>query len=102
MTIRVYLCEFVFTNFLRVSACFCVTLSKTTIKNSKKNIMATKKTMVRTAKRANKKAIIVAMTAITGATLAQETAAYEQAMRDMKQDGFTIQYTYDPFDGMLA
>jgi len=64
--------------------------------------MATKKTMVRTAKRANKKAIIVAMTAITGATLAQETAAYEQAMRDMKQDGFTIQYTYDPFDGMLA
>lgn len=65
--------------------------------------MATKKTMASTAKKcANKKAIIVAMTALTGATLAQETAAYEQAMRDMKQDGFTIQYTYNPFDGMLV
>ena len=58
--------------------------------------MATKKNM------AAKRATIIAMTALTGATLAQETAAYEQAMRDMKQDGFTIQYTYDPFDGMLA
>ena len=64
--------------------------------------MKTTKTMASTAKRANKKAIIVAMTALTGATLAQETAAYEQAMRDMKQDGFTIQYTYNPFDGLYA
>lgn len=64
--------------------------------------MATKKTMASTAKRANKKAIIVAMTALTGATIAQETAAYEQAMRDMKQDGTVINYTWDPFDGMLA
>lgn len=64
--------------------------------------MATKKNMASTAKRANKKAIIVAMTALTGATLAQETAAYEQAMRDMKQDGTVINYTWNPFDGMLA
>lgn len=64
--------------------------------------MATKKTMASTAKRANKKAIIVAMTALTGATIAQETAAYEQAMRDMKQDGTVINYTWDPFDGLLA
>lgn len=64
--------------------------------------MATKKNMARTAKRANKKAVIIAMTALTGATIAQETAAYEQAMRDMKQDGFTIQYTYNPFDGLYA
>lgn len=64
--------------------------------------MATKKTMARTAKRANKKAIIVAMTALTGATLAQETAAYEQAMRDMKQDGTVINYTWNPFDGLYA
>lgn len=64
--------------------------------------MATKKNMASTAKRANKKAIIVAMTALTGATLAQETAAYEQAMRDMKQDGTVINYTWNPFDGLYA
>ena len=64
--------------------------------------MATKKTMASTAKRANKKAVIIAMTALTGATIAQETAAYEQAMRDMKQDGTVINYTWDPFDGLYA
>ena len=64
--------------------------------------MAATKKMASTAKRANKKAIIVAMTALTGATIAQETAAYEQAMRDMKQDGTVINYTWDPFDGLYA
>lgn len=49
-----------------------------------------------------KSALIVAMTAITGATIAQETAAYKAAVRDMKTDGCVINYTYNPFDGMLA
>ena len=51
-----------------------------------------------------KKAIIVAMAAITGATIAQESKAMEAAMQDMQADGMdvTLEYTWDPFDGFCA
>lgn len=53
-----------------------------------------------------KKAIIVAMAAITGTTIAQESKAMKAAMRDMQAEGMDIQheltYTWDPFDGLLA
>lgn len=51
-----------------------------------------------------KKAIIVAMAAITGATIAQESEAMQVAMQDMQAEGMdiTLEYTWDPFDGMLA
>ena len=109
MTIRVYLCAFVFTNFLRVSAYFCVTLSKTqkSTQNHFKiqSIMATKKNMARTAK---KRATIIAMAAIAGASVSQTSAAARQALADMREElgkdthVYSLNYTWDPFDGMLA
>lgn len=54
---------------------------------------------------ANKKAIIVAMAAITGVTFAQESEAMQAAMQDMQAEGMDVtiaDYTWDPFDGMLA
>ena len=68
-------------------------------------IMATKKLVRTTTKRANKSgktALLVAMAAITGSTIAQESEAMHAAMQDMKADGHVIQYTYNPFDGILA
>ena len=55
----------------------------------------------------NKKAVILAMAAITGATIAQETAAMQAAMQDMKDDlgkknVYSVNYVYNPFDGLLA
>lgn len=52
-----------------------------------------------------KKAIIVAMAAITGATFAQEREAMQVAMQDMQADGMDVtitDYTWDPFDGFCA
>ena len=51
-----------------------------------------------------KRAIIVAMAAMTGATIAQEESAMEAAMQDMQAEGMdvTLEYTYDPFSGMYA
>ncbi len=52
-----------------------------------------------------KKAIIVAMAAITGATIAQESKAMQAAMQDMQADGMDVtiaDYTWDPFDGFCA
>lgn len=53
-----------------------------------------------------KRTIIVAMAAITGATIAQETAAMNAALADMQaeygKDSTTLEYTWDPFNGMLA
>lgn len=51
-----------------------------------------------------KKAIIVAMAAITGATIAQESKAMEVAMQDMQKEGVdvTLEYTWNSFDGLLA
>jgi len=70
--------------------------------------MATKKTMASTAKRANKKAVIVAMAAIAGASVSQTTAAARQALHDMREEMgkdthvYSVQYTWDPFDGLYA
>jgi len=66
--------------------------------------MATKKTMASTAK---KRATIIAMAAIAGASVSQTTAAARQALADMRNQGdlghvYSVQYTWDPFDGMLA
>lgn len=52
-----------------------------------------------------KKATIVAMAAITGATIQSETQAMQAAMQDMQAEGMDVtiaDYTWDPFDGMLA
>lgn len=53
-----------------------------------------------------KKAIIVAMAAMTGSSIAQESAAMEAAMQDMQaeygNDEVCMEYTWDPFDGMYA
>jgi len=73
-------------------------------KNSKFKIMATKKNMASTAK---KRATIIAMAAIAGASVSQTSAAARQALADMRKQGdlghvYSVQYTWDPFDGMLA
>lgn len=51
------------------------------------------------------KAIIVAMAAITGTTIAQESRAMEIALHDMQAEGMDVtiaDYTWDPFDGICA
>ena len=58
-------------------------------------------------KKNNKKAVIVAMAALTGASVAQETAAMQAAMQDMrdemgKKNVYSVNYVYNPFDGLLA
>ena len=56
-------------------------------------------------KNSKKKAIIVAMAMMTGATIAQEEAAAQAAMQDMKQEGintYPLEYTWNPYDGLLA
>lgn len=65
----------------------------------------TKKTMASTAK---KRATIIAMAAIAGASVSQTSAAARQALHDMREEMgkdthvYSVQYTWDPFDGMLA
>ena len=51
-----------------------------------------------------KKAIIVAMAAITGATFAQEREAMQAAMQDMAQEygKSAIIIDINPFDGLIA
>ena len=51
-----------------------------------------------------KKAIIVAMAAITGATFAQEREAMQVAMQDMAQEygQECIIVDLNPFDGLIA
>ncbi len=67
--------------------------------------MATKKKMASTAK---KRATIIAMAAIAGASVSQISAAARQALADMREEMgkdthvYSVQYTWDPFDGMLA
>lgn len=58
-------------------------------------------------KKNNKKAVIVAMAALTGSTFAQETAAMQAAMRDMQDDigkknVYSVNYVYNPFEGLYA
>lgn len=67
--------------------------------------MATKKNMASTAK---KRATIIAMAAIAGASVSQTSAAARQALADMRDEMgkdnhvYSIEYTYDPFDGFYA
>lgn len=45
------------------------------------------------------------MAMMTGATIAQEEAAAQAAMQDMQDEGINplaIEYTWNPWDGMLA
>lgn len=53
-----------------------------------------------------KQALIVAMAAVTGATIAQENKAMKAALADMQNEygkqSICVEYTWDPFDGMLA
>ena len=67
--------------------------------------MATKKTMASTAK---KRATIIAMAAIAGASVSQTSAAARKALADMREEMgkdthvYSIEYTWDPFDGLYA
>ena len=67
--------------------------------------MATKKNMASTAK---KRATIIAMAAIAGASVSQTSAAARQALADMRDElgknthVYSLNYTWDPFDGILA
>ena len=58
-------------------------------------------------KKNTKKAVIVAMAALTGASVAQETAAMQKAMQDMrdemgKDNVYSVNYVYNPFEGLYA
>ena len=67
--------------------------------------MNTKKNMASTAK---KRATIIAMAAIAGASVSQTSAAARQALADMRDElgknvhVYSLNYTWDPFDGILA
>lgn len=67
--------------------------------------MATKKNMACTAR---KRATIIAMAAIAGASVSQTSAAARQALHDMREEMgkdthvYSLNYTWDPFDGMIA
>lgn len=56
-----------------------------------------------------KKALTVSMAAIAGVSVAQEQAAMQAAMHDMQKElgndtihAYNIEYTWNPWDGMLA
>ena len=57
---------------------------------------------------AKKRATIIAMAAIAGASVSQTGTAARQALADMRQElgkdthVYSIEYTYDPFDGFYA
>ena len=64
-------------------------------------------TAKKSAKRA-RRATIIAMAAIAGASVTQTNAACRAAMHDMREEFgkdthvYSLNYTWDPFDGMLA
>lgn len=66
--------------------------------------MKTTKNMASTAKRAT----IIAMAAIAGASVSQTSAAARQALADMREEMgkeahvYSLNYTWDPFDGLYA
>jgi len=57
---------------------------------------------------AKKRATIIAMAAIAGASVSQTSAAARQALADMREEMgkdthvYSVQYTWDPFDGLYA
>jgi len=67
--------------------------------------MTTKKTIASTAR---KRATVIAMAAIAGASISQTNAAARQALADMREEFgkdthvYSLNYTWDPFDGMIA
>lgn len=69
--------------------------------------MATKKNNAIKRNNSKKSAIIIALAAATGASVQQTNAAYQDAMRDMAHEFgrghvYSVQYTWDPFDGLYA
>lgn len=93
------LCLFV--GFLRPTGA----LKKLKINHSKFKSIMTTKTMASTAK---KRATIIAMAAIAGASVSQTSAAARQALADMREEMgkdnhvYSLNYTWDPFDGLYA
>lgn len=69
--------------------------------------MKTKKLASTASKRA-KRATIIAMAAIAGVSVSQEKAAAKAALADMRDEFgkdthvYSLNYTWNPFDGMLA
>ena len=57
---------------------------------------------------AKKRATIIAMAAIAGASVSQTSAAARQALADMREEMgkdthvYSVQYTWDPFDGLYT
>ena len=57
---------------------------------------------------AKKRATIIAMAAIAGASVSQTSAAARQALADMREEMgkdthvYSLNYTWDPFDGLYA
>lgn len=57
---------------------------------------------------AKKRATIIAMAAIAGASISQTNAAARKALADMREEFgkdthvYSLNYTWDPFDGLLA
>lgn len=70
--------------------------------------MATKKNNAIKRNSSKKSAIIIALAAATGASVSQTSAAARQALADMREEMgkdahvYSLNYTWDPFDGMLA
>lgn len=70
--------------------------------------MKATKNMASAAKKSAKRAIIVSMAAIAGTSVSQTIAAAKQALSDMREalgkdtHVYSLNYTYDPFDGFLA
>lgn len=56
-------------------------------------------------KKNNKKAIIMAIAAVTGTSVSQTSAAARAALADMKAEygkNLIVNYTYNPFEGLYA
>lgn len=57
---------------------------------------------------AKKRATIIAMAAIAGASVSQTSAAARQALADMREEMgkdihvYSLNYTWEPFDGLYA
>ncbi len=63
---------------------------------------------IKLASTAKKRATVIAMAAIAGASISQTSAAARQALADMREEFgkdahiYSLNYTWDPFDGVLA
>lgn len=74
-----------------------------TQKKYKIRVMKTIKTMARTAKKSAKSAVIVPMAVLAAnVAIADLKDEFKEDYIPMVRDGKVINYTWDPFDGMLA